>query len=282
MHLDRPLIWLASYPKSGNTWVRAVLANYLNRAGNDADINALGGAPIASARSAFDACTLVRAAELSAEEIRRCRPDLYRYWASVLTAPTVVKVHDAYDRTDPVLFPREVTRASIYVIRHPFDVAVSYAHHRGKPLQQVIDDMCSEAFALADAQDRLPEQLRQHVGSWGSHVASWVDRADPGATVLRYEDLLARPHETFATLVKAIRVEIDRTRIAAAIERCSFERLQEQERRHGFRERPPASPLFFRRGTAGEGTRALSRAQQHQLADAHGEIMERFNYGIEE
>ena len=44
------IVWLASYPKSGNTWLRAVLTSYLRDDGEPASINALIGGPVASDR----------------------------------------------------------------------------------------------------------------------------------------------------------------------------------------------------------------------------------------
>ena len=73
------IIWLASYPKSGNTWFRVFLANFLRDADEAVDINHLNMMLIASARWLFDAATGVEASDLTPEEIERWRPAVYEH-----------------------------------------------------------------------------------------------------------------------------------------------------------------------------------------------------------
>lgn len=72
------IIWLASYPKSGNTWMRALLTNYLCDGETPADINEMDGGPIASSRVWFDEWVGVEASALSDNAIERLRPGVYR------------------------------------------------------------------------------------------------------------------------------------------------------------------------------------------------------------
>ena len=72
------IIWLASYPKSGNTWFRVFLTNLLRDADTPASINELESTPIASARGIFDNNIGFEASDLTADEIDRLRPELYR------------------------------------------------------------------------------------------------------------------------------------------------------------------------------------------------------------
>ncbi|NOZ51459.1 MAG: sulfotransferase domain-containing protein, partial [Chloroflexi bacterium] len=76
------IIWLASYPKSGNTWMRVFLTNYLRDSDEPAEINNLDGGPIASARDIFDRVIGVESSDLTAEEIDRFRPAVYEQVAA--------------------------------------------------------------------------------------------------------------------------------------------------------------------------------------------------------
>ena len=67
------MVWLASYPKSGNTWLRALLTNYLLDGGGPASINALIGSWIANRRDLFHRYTGVPSSDLSGEEVLRLR-----------------------------------------------------------------------------------------------------------------------------------------------------------------------------------------------------------------
>ena len=82
------IIWLASYPKSGNTWMRTFLTNYWRDAAEPVDINSLEGGPIASARRVFDDAVGVEASDLTPAEIERLRAVLEA--ANLPVAPPVV------------------------------------------------------------------------------------------------------------------------------------------------------------------------------------------------
>jgi aryl sulfotransferase len=273
-------VWLASYPKSGNTWVRVFLANYQSTAPDPADINGLDNCLQAAARLPFDDLTGVEASMLTRDEIDRCRAAALRLRARQPRAPRFAKVHDCYRwaSDDQPLFPADLTEAAIYIIRNPLDVVVSFAHHTGRTMQETIDDLCSQAFALASASDWLPEQLPQHVGSWSHHVRSWLDDSGLPVEVFRYEDLLSDPAASFARLVVASKLPLDAARLAAAIEHSRFDQLRAQEEQSGFRERPVRAQRFFRSGRTGAWRAVLSPSQIEQVIAAHGETMRRFGY----
>ncbi|NJK96875.1 MAG: sulfotransferase domain-containing protein, partial [Bacteroidales bacterium] len=124
----KKIIWLASYPKSGNTWFRAFLANLLHPGDKPADINELEGGPIASSRALFDEATGLSSSDLTPAEIENLRPFVYRYIARNSTEIIFHKIHDAYTLTSEgvALVPAEATRCAIYFVRNPLDVAVFF------------------------------------------------------------------------------------------------------------------------------------------------------------
>src|SRR6056297_2434972 len=75
-------IWLASYPKSGNTWFRVFLSNLFSETPEPADINSLHETPIASARQPFDEATGLPSSDLTFEEVDHLRPEVYRFQAN--------------------------------------------------------------------------------------------------------------------------------------------------------------------------------------------------------
>src|SRR5438105_4789062 len=135
------IVWLASYPKSGNTWVRVFLTNYLRDGSEPADINDLDGAPIASDRNRFDELSGVESSDLTADEVARYRAAVYRAFAAETEGLLFVKVHDAHRDPDcsEELFPAEVTRHVVYIIRNPLDLTVSLAHHFGISIDETLD-----------------------------------------------------------------------------------------------------------------------------------------------
>ena len=96
----RRIVWLASYPKSGNTWMRAFLSNYLADGDAPVDINSLDtGGPIASARAVFDDAVGVEASDLTQDEIERYRPRVYLQVAANSSETLYLKIHDAFTYT---------------------------------------------------------------------------------------------------------------------------------------------------------------------------------------
>jgi aryl sulfotransferase len=274
------IVWLASYPKSGNTWLRAFLANYRCEGGQSADINALELVPIASRRDLFDEATGIESSDLTPDEIDCYRPAVYRQMAAKTLQILLLKIHDAYtftDRGEPIV-PADVSRGAIYILRNPLDVAVSFSYHSRISIDQTIQCMADRTFAFADSVCRLPRQLRQKLLSWSGHVLSWVEQTNLSVQLIRYEDLLAFPAQVFSAAVRFIGWEEDPARIARAEQFASFENLQAQEHYHGFQERPPGMKSFFRKGKAGSWRTELNEEQVARIIQEHGTVMRRFGY----
>ena len=274
------IIWLASYPKSGNTWFRVFLTNLRGEEDGPAQINKLGSTPIASARGIFDDEAGIEASDLTPDEIDRLRPEIYTHLAEQAEETPFMKVHDAYisnDKNIP-LFPKEATAGAIYIIRNPLDVAISFAHHSGWDYDKAILRMADEAFAFCAKPKRLHNQLRQKLMSWSSHVKSWTEQTLFPVCVLRYEDMKQKPVETFEKAVRFSGLEYGREEILKALEASSFEELQRQEKENGFKEKSSASEMFFRKGEVGAWREELSEAQAKRIIDNHRIVIQRFGY----
>ncbi len=276
----KKIIWLASYPKSGNTWFRIFLANLLNGGDDPADINALEQAPNASARRIFDENMGFASSDLSAEEIDRLRPDLYRWLSENYDAPLCMKIHDAYTHLPDgtPLIPTEATFGALYFIRNPLDVVVSFAIHSGWNYDRTLENMSDGSFSFSETPNRLNTQLRQKLFTWSGHVASWVDNAPFPVCVMRYEDMKTNPLETFEKAVRFMELPHTTKDIEKALDHCAFETLQKQEASKGFKEKSPSAPCFFRKGSFGSWRDELNLGQAQRVVEDHRIIMRRFGY----
>ncbi len=274
------IVWLASYPKSGNTWFRAFIANLTSDSDEPVDINALHTGGIASARDPFDRYAGVEASDLTAEEIDRLRPEVYLQMAAEAEETEYHKVHDAYTLSSAgrPLFPAEATKGALYFLRNPLDVAVSYAHHSGRDADVAIRWLGQEEHCMCAGPKQLHSQLRQRLLTWSGHVLSWVDQDSFPVCVVRYEDMR---HDTEATFIRAARfagLPDDPERVRRAIELSSFDELQRQESERGFHEKMPRAESFFRKGEVGSWRQSLSAEQAARIAADHGRVMARFGY----
>ena len=278
------IVWLASYPKSGNTWLRAVLTHYLrNGSGSPSEpvsINALLGRPLASDRETFDEYLGLDSSDLTPEEVLRCQPSFREWLAEALPPPAFVKTHDAHLRLPggTTLFPKAATAGVIHLVRNPLDVAVSYAHHRNQSIDDAVAWMADPTASEGGVTHRLTTRLPEPLTTWSGHVSSWLDQKELPLHVARYEDLLEDPQAGFGAIVRFAGLDWDGARLARAVAHAAFHRLRAQEEESGFADKQPTAPSFFRAGVAGSWRSVLSARQVRALVDTHGTIMERLGY----
>ena len=280
MNEQKKIVWLASYPKSGNTWFRIFLTNLLNNTNEPADINNLYPSTIASSRSLFDEATGLESSDLTLDEIELLRPQVYRYVASKSDEILYHKIHDAWISLPDgsTLVPEEVTKAVLYFIRNPLDVAISFAHHSATTIDKAIEMMNNSQYAFCSRETKLHNQTRQRLLSWSEHVASWVDQSGLPLLVMRYEDILTDTFSVFKDALKFSGIEATDEKIRKSIEFSSFDNIQKQEQEKGFREKAAKSESFFRKGVSGDWKNVLTKEQIEKIVSRHHKIMERFNY----
>lgn len=286
-------VWLASYPKSGNTWLRILIAAVLN-GGRLPDINALSGA-IASDRRGFEAALLVDSALLTEDETEILRPaalmaQARSAWiqpaiAGVKAIP-IVKVHDRYAHLPggaALLGARKVACGAIVVVRDPRDIAVSLSHHLGTSIDQSIANLNSSDFCLSETRDRPALQLRQRLGNWSAHLGSWLDQDDLPVCLMRYEDLCRTPEVELRRALDFLGIEVSDDVVGAAVAAAAFGNLRAIEEAHGFIEWPRKERLggFFRQGKSEAWRADLTPIQVSRIEMAHAAVMRRLGYSLE-
>jgi hypothetical protein len=277
------IVWLASFPKSGNTWFRIFLANLAAGENGPADINNLDGrSGIASDRDEFEAATLLDSGLISHDDIDRLRPRVYERIAAETTEQCWIKVHDAYTLTpdgEP-MFGTCAARAVVYLVRDPRDVAVSLAYHTNTTIDYAIKIMNAANSALCAGRKGLESQLRQKLHGWNGHVTSWLDQTDVPVHTLRYEDLLADPVACFTAALRFAERPATPAEIERAITNAEFTKLQRQEIEKGFAEGISPTAPFFRSGGAGGWRDKLTAEQISCIEERHGPIMQRLGYEL--
>jgi aryl sulfotransferase len=272
------IVWIASYPKSGNTWLRAVLSAW--QTGAPARLDALAAESVA-ARVPFEDLLGVPTTGLTPDEVDILRPRVDELLSAEAEVTPLRKTHDglyAGPYGEPVV-SASATRAALYVVRDPRDVAVSLAHHAGRTMEWAVDRLADPHHVLA-ASGRAPAaQLRQRLGTWSQHVRSWADDAPFPVHVVRYEDCLADPVRSFAAALRFAELgPVDEEQVAHAVNGASFERLRAAEASEGFAERPERAERFFRSGRAGAWRDEMSRPTAARVEAAHADLMRRFGY----
>lgn len=260
------IIWLSSYPKSGNTWLRFLLLN------------------------------LVYGRQESSQNLDRLTPDIHKGPVQ-LPQPgqpkLFVKSHLKMSETMPLL---EHTAGFIYVVRNPVDVLLSnlrYYYWR----KCVSDDpeirarLRTEYIAEYIAQRGDPRWQNMGMGSWDEHVTGWLtnSRGFPGF-LIRYEDLLTDPLPVMRNLCAFLGLGKTTEEIRDAVHNSSFDRIraiEEREIRNGIEgfffsssrmRRVIAGNRFMQSGRTGAGIEYLDRSQIDAIVNMFRPIMEKLGY----
>lgn len=241
-----PTILLASYPKSGNTWLRMLNAN-LASTDRPADINALTSGAIDGNQPAIG----VR----------------------------FIKVLDAYSGIPDTGFLSAYrdTAGAIIVVRDPRDIAPSLAAHLSSSVDGAIAFMRDPGILSS-----MPEcqQIQLRLLRWSSHIASWLEQKDIPVHLIRYEDLTLDPVTSFRRALRFAGCTAGDDVIRRAVAYSNFEQLRKQESANGFREAQPCAGHFFRRGVAGSWRSELTGAQVARIEADHSEMMQRLGYKL--
>lgn len=274
--MDDGLIWLASYPKSGNTWLRCLLEAY--RHNGQLDINDMRSVTGDSGRTMTQLVSPIPAAELPDAAIWLLRPAALFQMMPMMKVPRLLKTHFA--NMQPVgcapFIPVPFTEKAIYILRDPRSLVRSIANHFGYSHDQTVEFMNDARFSIGTDKSKDPHTT-VYVGGWSAHVKSWMDEKQFPVCLLTYEELLENTEETFKGILGFLGWEYDEARLKRAVKAASLGSLRKAEDKHGFQEKSPKTDRFFNNG----GTRwqdDLGPKHIRQIETDHGPMMKKWGY----
>jgi len=274
------LLWLASFPRSGNTFTRILLANYFATDAEAYDINKLRQFITAdTANELWQGFVANEAVPGTLEWTWSARSRFFDYYrklpkvnnfAGLKTHTANVKVwgSDAFNfrKTDRV----------IYIVRHPLDVLLSYADYNGRDIDEAIGVMTTSGACVR--YDHLGGiEVR---GAWAEHVSSWLNTTECPVLLVRYEELRSNTEQVLRSMLSFLGAPIIAEKVPHAVEASRFDKIRAQEAAHRFVETPDTtmSGTFFRKGTSFQWLRDLSPEQAYRMADACEPIMSKLGY----
>ena len=276
------IVWIASYPKSGNTWMRVYLYHLMRLMNglprSDNDLHALDKASAYEARlvGLFEEMIGKPLAEASRYEVALIRPQVHAAIVQRTGSVSLIKTHAALGQLGNLpTHNLAVSCGTIYIVRDPRDLAISLAAHNGSTIDAAITDMATPSYGTQNSDQAAFEVW----GSWSENALSWTDKPHEAVLVVRYEDMHADPTATFTAVAEHLRQKPTPEQIAEAIALSSFKELRDAEIAAGdFRERSERADRFFREGRVGEWHDKLTPAQVQSIEDAHRAQMMKFGY----
>ena len=230
------IIWLASYPKSGNTWVRSLLSAYYYSKNGDFSFELLKNIGLYPQKKYFD--------------IKINKPgEINSYWdisqKKIIRKKKkiILKTHNSLLALNGKNFTKpEYTLGVIYIVRDPRNVVTSLKNHYDLDYEQSLDFMLNEKKYIYDIREKNDYSDFHFLSSWSNHYKSWINNNLFKRMVIKYEDLEKNTYKTLKNLITYINglyqvnEKIDEIKINNCIKTTSFEILKYKEKKEGFSE----------------------------------------------
>jgi len=279
------IIWLASYPKSGNTWLRSLLASYYFSEDGSFNFKLLDNI------DQFPSTQFFR----DKKDTFSAPEDTSNLWLSEQEKINqdnkirFLKTHNALCKINSNSFTNEKnTLAGIYIIRDPRNIVTSLANHYQVDVNKAFDFMKDEKKALIE---KVNERYLGFVPilSWALHQESWIKCTKFPILTIRYEDLQLETFQTFIKVIKFINklsnIEnlINETKAKKSIISCEFEKLKKLENKNGFSEamvdkKTKKKISFFNLGRENDYKRLLQTNLIDEMSSLYNQQIKKFNY----
>ena len=276
------IFWLASYPKSGNTWIRMFLRSYFLSSNQKFSLNEKGMLDFEV--SNFPTSELLKNANIDYSNFH----NIAKNWVTLQDIINLngklnfLKTHNGNFNLGNYPFTNtDNTIGGLYIVRDPRDVVLSYANHFGVNNDVSTDMLIDEENGEQYFDEKLKEKyFRSLMGSWSMNYLSWRHYKGRKIHLMRYEDLVKNPKKNFIKMLEYINsiisINIDQNRISKAVEETAFHKLQKLENREGFIE--VGKGKFFRKGKVGEWKENLDPKLTKKIEDHFRKEMIELDY----
>ena len=277
-------IWLASYPKSGNTLVRSMLAAYFFSKDGIYNFDQIKNIKQFPKGALFERMGI---------DIQNEKEVIKNY----------IKVQETFNKKDSIQFLKthshlfnidnhpftdlNNTLGVIYIVRDPRKIISSYANHSELSLQEA-QKRILEVSTLG-GKNELVNKTIIHAGSWSSNYQSWKEFKKLDCYLLiRYEDLVSEPKQTFIKVLNFIfkltksKEVIDEKKLNKTLNSTTFEHLQNLEKKEGFKEATFSSEnkknKFFKYGLKNDGKKNVPKDLRNNLEKILDKEMKELDY----
>ncbi len=281
------IIWLASYPKSGNTWVRSFISSILFTKDGDVDLSKLKNISQFPLRSQFTNYI---------DDLQDVKK-VYQNWSNVQNYMNLdnkikfLKTHHVNCKIENFEFTDDNNSLGvIYIVRDPRNVACSVKNHFSlENYDEVKNFLFREHNWLGVITDKkikpLDNKIPTLISSWKTNYLSWKNKTK-NYLLIKYENLLENPYLEFGKISKYLEnhlnVKFDEKKIKKAIETCSFRNLQQLETDGKFKEqtvdKQNKSVKFFHLGPENDWKKNLDKNISREIENKFKAEMEELGY----
>ena len=269
--MEKKIIWLTSYPKCGNTYLRSFLSHYIYDDYTDFSFENLKKIKKFETKETFALANkfvnnannyIAHSLEVQQELIKKLPQENLIY-----------KTHHFFGSIDGNQFTSEkYTLLFIYLIRDPREVLVSYAKHSGVSIDEMLSIITNEK--------KIYRSGFQTLVSWGQNYRSWKSFNQVPSYFVKYEDLVLNPAKIFESIIYFIsrytNIPYDQKKITQIIELITFDKLKNLEKKIGFDEAEKS--IFFRSGKVDSWKKVLNIEQIKTIEKVFEKEMKELKY----
>lgn len=287
------IIWVNSYPKSGNTWVRLFLMHYFySPADRKLTMNDVSDFITADTDPRIYEGFAKRSGKTLVSIKNNRKLQLQAIYSSLPSNQTVFMKSHACNHlvNDSPYFNNSLTKAFIYLVRDPRDIVISFSNHllgtkNFRDIQPESDtgeatiehyrlacDMMINERQLLEGGNRAPVFLN----SWENHVKSFL--SDKRTILIRYEDLISDSEKVFRALIRKLTGDVKETKLMAALNATKFGALMKEEKHAEFNESISSNTKFFRSGKVKQWKDRLPEDIHIRIERHFSEQMKRLGY----
>ena len=229
------ILWLASYPKSGNTYLRSFLSTYFFSKDDCYSFDLLKNIGQYPKTSVFSRLGI------NIKDRHEVAKSHLKVQKKINDSKTLkfLKTHSSFVKMDGYSFTDlDNTLGVIYVVRDPRNVVSSFANHNSKTINDTTKLLMNE---LATGNEK--DDVEVYMGSWAFNFNSWKTyKASNKYFLVKYEDLLNDTKKIFIEVLKFISsvsgsaLKIDDKKLEKVIETTDFNYLKNMENKYGFNE----------------------------------------------
>jgi len=275
------IVWIASYPKSGNTWIRSFLCSYffLDLDKESFSFDVLRHMPVFPNKKLFNAFG----------SNPKNLQELAKSWIQVQKKINLnkkvnfLKTHNAFGNFKKHHFTDKInTLGAIYIVRDPRDVLVSYSKHMKKSISETLKLIQDDNhIGFLEDKEGVIGDIR---GSWSQHYNSWKNFNIREKLIIKYEDLIEDPFNNFLKAInylnRLIGLKVDEENIKKCIKITSFNNLQNLEKTTGFKEKLTnhSDVPFFNTGKVKQWQKVLDKETINIVEKKFAKEMSELNY----